>query len=163
MDKDMTIFPERASSSPAAKDGFIRLELSNAPVAYHLIWAAGEALKDSDCNALAMRSCRIACLTADVIRGRPVAHKLRNALSEGCLKRLEVVSHLLDNHLRMHQELRAQMHRFPVIPLLLEGMFVARDKLEMTVCLCIGPATYWANLVLRTAGNRWLCVYADIG
>jgi hypothetical protein len=163
MDKAISGFPTRGEGAPASKDGFIRLELSTTPVAYHMSWVAGEAFADADCNALAMRSCRIACLTADIIRGRPVAPKLQGSVSEGCLKRLEVVSHLLDNHMQTHQELRAQLCYRPVTPLLLNGVFVAQDKLDMTVCLGIGAVRYWVNLILRTAGSRWLCIYADMG
>jgi hypothetical protein len=152
-----------ARSRPAVKDGFIRLELSGDPVSYHLTWCFGDTMEDIDCNDLATRSCRMACLIADMIRGRPVSASLQRSVIDSCLKRLETVSYLLDNHMRTHEDLKAQLRYLPAVPLSMHGVFVSETKLDMAVHLRIGQSNYWVNLILRLAGSRWLCVYADMG
>ena len=172
MHHDITVAPvkdaprPKIGDRPAAKDGFIRLELSGEPVSCHISWcfgAAADAVESMDCNELATRSCRMACLIADMIRGRPVSSSLQRSVTDSCLKRLETVSYLLDNHMRTHEDLKAQLRYLPAVPLSMHGVFVSETKLDMAVHLGIGQSNYWVNLILRLAGSRWLCVNADMG
>lgn len=146
-----------------AYDGTIRLELSNKPVHYHISGCIVGDMADSDCQNLALSSCRIACMAADIIRGRHISHRLHRAVSGQCIRKLETLSYLLDNHLHARRELKTQLLRLPAVPQWMEGMWISETKIEIVVLLSIGTLQYLVNLVLSQTGSRWLCTMADMG
>ncbi len=153
-------FDERGRSRLASFDGEIHVELSRIPVHYHICsWDAIE----TDCHMLAMSVCRIACATADAVRGRPVPAPIRRYLSEPCLRKLANVSALLDYHLQSHPDLKISLKRPPAIPMLINGTFTSAKKLDAVVMLALGKTHYWVTLVFEQTGSRWVCNHADMG
>lgn len=144
-------------------DGFIQVELSKNPVPYHIVRYFEDDITSEESRSLAMSSCWLACRCTDVIRGRLAPSMLQRSLTANCLGKLETLSHLLENHLQSHQELRERLCFLPVIPHKILGMFVSPATLELTAHLTIGRDHYWANLVFRRVGSRWMCTLADVG
>ncbi len=163
MDDTHAMPPHRLPRRLAGTDGYIDVELSNAPVHYHIARCFDGELSTADCQSLAMLSCRIACMAADVIRGRRAASVLQRAMTEPCMRRLRMMAQLIKEHIHTHDDLRAQLCYLPAIPQLLDGMLVNSSTLEMTVHLTIGRVNYWVCLVLKRIGSRWVCTVADIG
>ena len=144
-------------------DGTIRMQLSNEPVPYHFSLGFRGDMRRSDCDTLAMMSCSLACMSADVVRGRVTALQLRRRLTQSCMKRLETMSHLIELHLDSNAELRRELRMLPTIPQWLHGMVLEPDKCEITIHLTIGSRRYWSIIVLRRVGSRWICSHADFG
>lgn len=157
-----------SSSTPPTRrlnsdDGYLHVELATAPVPYHIVRCFAGEISQADGKALAMSSCRIACMVVDVVRGRRVANILQRAMTESCMSRLVTMSHLIENHVRTHEEIRATFCHLPAVPHLLDGMLVSADTLEMAVSLSVGTMSFWVSLVLKRMGSRWVCTFADIG
>ena len=153
----------RGNGTVPSDDGYINIELSKEPVPYHIVRCYGSEITAEESHTLAVSSCWLACMCADVIRGRQTPSKLRRHLSANCLDRLETLAHLLNNHMQSHRELRERLCYLPVVPHKIMGTYVSPVTLELTAHLTIGRGHYWANLVLKRAGGRWLCTIADVG
>ncbi|KAB7791019.1 hypothetical protein [Bifidobacterium leontopitheci] len=150
--------------SPPSLDGFLRMESSDTPVPYHVSSCCGpDSIDAVQVHALVMSAARIACMSADIMRGQLPAGMLKRAATASCLKKLETMAHLLEHHMRTHPEIRVRLKYFPVIPHMLSGMFVSPTKLEISAHLTIGKDHYWSNLILKQVGCRWLCTMSDIG
>lgn len=157
-------FPQaRPREGLPACDGSIRVELSNSPVPYHMARCYPGRLDAGQCRHFAMLSCRIACMSLDIVRGRTPPQVLQRTVSPPCLKRLETMSYLLENHMRTHQELRKQLCYLPAIPSLVYGTLVSPETSEAVVSLFVGDISYWVNLVFKQVGARWMCTLADLG
>ena len=64
-------------------DGFIVVELSDRPVRYHIQPTFIGGLNAKECHSMAMAACRIACTSADAIRGKlSVAHLNRGVIGQ---------------------------------------------------------------------------------
>lgn len=61
-----------------AYDGSIRIELSNRPVPFHISRCYPGTLSEAECRKFSLASCRLACMSLDVVRGRT----LRNGFSK---------------------------------------------------------------------------------
>lgn len=146
-------------------DGYIMVELAQRPVPYHIARCFRETGDDHipQCQALALSTCRMACMMADFIRGRLPVSMLQRAFAASCLKKLQTMAYLIDNHLASHPEMKAGFCVLPVIPHWIDGMLISPTVFEVTVHMTIGPKHYWANLKLRMVGCRWMCTVADIG
>lgn len=146
-----------------AYDGSIRIELSNRPVPFHISRCYPGTLSEAECRKFSLASCRLACMSLDVVRGRTPPQRLQQALSGACVQRLETMSYLLENHLRTHPELKAKLCYLPAIPMLVYTTLVSPDITETVVSLSVGQSTYWVTLVFRRSGSRWICTTADLG
>lgn len=102
-------------------------------------------------------------MSADIMRGQLHAGKLRRAVTGPCLKKLETMAYLLDNHMQSNPELKAKLRYLPVVPRMMSGMFINPTTFEISTHLTIGVQNYWSNIVLRQMGCRWLCTMTDIG
>ncbi|MBB2954780.1 hypothetical protein FHX77_000160 [Bifidobacterium commune] len=151
------------TSSLPSYDGYVHAELSNQPISYHISRCYPGTLSEAECQRFALASCRIACMSMDVIRGRIPPRKLQRVLNASCLRRLETMAYLLENHLRTHQELKARLSYLPAMPTLVYGTLVSLDTTEIVVNLMVGKDSYWVNLVLKRVGSRWICTTADLG
>lgn len=156
-------FPQATHRGLPAYDGSIRVELSNNPIPYHIARCFPGKMDEDECSRFAMHSCRIACMSLDVVRGRTPPQVLQRAVTPPCLKRLETMSYLLENHMRTHQDLKKRLCYLPAIPSLVYGTLVSPETTEIVVSLNIGEICYWVNLVLKQVGSRWVCTLADLG
>ncbi|WEV68327.1 hypothetical protein OZX72_04995 [Bifidobacterium sp. ESL0769] len=144
-------------------DGSIRIELSNRPVPYHISRCYPGTLSEAECRKFSLSSCRLACMSLDVVRGRTPPQSLQHSLSGPCVQRLETMSYLLENHMRTHQELKAKLCYLPAVPMLVYTTLVSPETTETVVSLCVGKSTYWVTLVFHRSGSRWICTTADLG
>ncbi|MBT1181290.1 hypothetical protein JS531_04750 [Bifidobacterium sp. CP2] len=148
---------------PNSRDGFIQVELSAEPVPYHIITTFDECPDEGECHALALSSCRVACLSLDVVRGQIASSTLRKALTAPCLRRLETFSYLMRTRMERDEELRMMLKYLPSIPHSVTGMLVGPTTFEVAVHLTVGRTTFWTNLKLVYIGCRWMCSVADLG
>ncbi|MBT1171912.1 hypothetical protein JS528_00760 [Bifidobacterium sp. MA2] len=144
-------------------EGVVHVELGAEPVPYRIIATADDVMEEREFHALAVSTCRVACLAADVIRGKLASSALKRAVTAPCLKRLETLAYLIDNQMRRNIELRARMRYLPVIPHDVSGMLVSETSMEMVVKLSIGGTVYWSTIRLKRIGCRWMCVVVDMG
>lgn len=144
-------------------DGFIVVELAKEPVPYHVACCFESDWNPDDCHALMMSTCRMACNTTNIVRGRMPFGRIKQVMTPSCIKKLETMTYLMDTEMRDSPDLKVRLHYLPVIPRMIHGMLVSASTLEMTVYLSIGPDDYWANLVLKRMGSRWMCTLADVG
>lgn len=149
--------------APRSRDGFIHVELSERPVPYHIITTFRDAPDEGECHALALSSCRVACLTLDVARGQIAASTLRKAMTSPCLKRLETFTHLLGMQMDRNNELKMMLKYLPSIPHSITGMLVGPTAFEGAVHLSVGRVSFWTNLRFVYMGSRWMCAVADVG
>lgn len=148
---------------PNSHDGYIFAEFSAKPVPYHVSSVCGGDVPDAQCHQLAMSSCRIACITADVIRGRRPVDQLRRAASATCMRKLKMMAYLIDTHMMSHPDLKTRFCFMPVVPLWLNCVFTSPDDLESAAQLSIGGENYLVNLKLNRHGSVWRCIFADMG
>lgn len=144
-------------------DGFIVVELSDRPVRYHIQPTFIGGLNAKECHSMAMAACRIACTSADAIRGKLSVAHLNRAMTKPCLERLQTMQYLLGTHMVAHPELKAKFCYLPTVPTLIDGMITGKDTLEMAVFMTIGQENLRVNLKLKFIGSRWMCIYADLG
>lgn len=144
-------------------DGYVIVESSDVPVPYHITSCGAGSINAAQGHSLAVSSARIACMSADIMRGQLHAGKLRRAVTGPCLKKLETMAYLLDNHMQSNPELKAKLRYLPVVPRMMSGMFINPTTFEISTHLTIGVQNYWSNIVLRQMGCRWLCTMTDIG
>lgn len=156
-------FFSMARRSLPSYDGFIVVELAKDPVPYHVACCFESDWSPEDCHALMMSTCRMACNTTDIVRGRMQFGRIKQLMTASCIKKLETMTYLMDAEMRERPDLKIRLHYLPVIPHMIHGMLVNANTLEMTVYLSIGPDDYWANLVLKRMGSRWMCTLADVG
>ena len=81
-------------------DGYVIVESSDVPVPYHITSCGAGSINAAQGHSLAVSSARIACMSADIMRGQLHAGKLRRAVTGPCLKKLETMAYLLDNHMQ---------------------------------------------------------------
>lgn len=146
-----------------AHEGSVAMELGASPVPYHIDATAEGLLAEDEYHALAVSSCRLACLAADVARGRVVPAALRRAVAAPCLRKLERLAFLLKARTVTDEAADRAFRRMPVVPGGVRGMVVSERAFESCVVLSIGAERYWVNLRLEVVGSRWVCVLADIG
>ena len=144
-------------------DGYVIIESSDVPVPYHITSCGAGSINAAQGHSLAVSSARIACMSADIMRGQLHAGKLRRAVTGPCLKKLETMAYLLNNHMQLNPELKAKLRYLPVVPRMMSGMFINPTTFEISTHLTIGVQNYWSNIVLRQMGCRWLCTMTDIG
>lgn len=148
---------------PASYDGFIRIELSQEPVPYHVVKISPEHLDKAHCHAMAVAACRMGILTVDVIRGKLSANGLRRAASAKVIERLQRLAFIIETRMSRDDEYKARLKYPPVMPHWLSGTFISQTCLEMCMQLSIGREIYWSNLRFEQIGCRWVCTFADIG
>ena len=153
----------RPRRQPNSYDGFVDVELAHQPIPYHISSAFAGLVEQRDFHALAMCSCRVACLAADVIRGKLAAKILRRAVNSSVLTRLERLAHLMDARMSRDSSFKALFRYPPVVPHWLSGMLVSPTCLEICIQISIGRQHLWSTLRLEQVGNRWVCTYADMG
>lgn len=90
-------------------DGYVIVESSDVPVPYHITSCGAGSINAAQGHSLAVSSARIACMSADIMRGQLHAGKLRRAVTGPCLKKLETMAYLLDNHMQSNPELKAKL------------------------------------------------------
>lgn len=144
-------------------EGVIHVGLGAQPVPYRIIAVCEGMLEGHEFHALAVSTCRIACLTADVIRGKLPSSSLRRAVAAPCIKRIETLVYLIGVQMKRDIELNARMRYLPVVPHDVSGTLVSETSLEMAVRLTIGGTVYWSTIRLERFGCRWVCVVADMG
>lgn len=144
-------------------DGFIVVESSTTPVPFHITSCGFDTVDMVQGHSMAVSAVKLACMAADIMRGRVYSRHLRRAMTTPCLRRLENMSVLMNNHSRISPELKAKLRYLPAIPHHVSGMFINPTTLETSSHLTIGPQHYWSNIVLRQRGCRWVCTFADIG
>ncbi|WP_300766829.1 hypothetical protein [uncultured Bifidobacterium sp.] len=161
------VFPQRGLRPPQIIDGRVRLAIDGLFVPYHITTCFRSELGADAFHAAAVRSCQLACMAADIVRGRSVPSSVFRVASHSCVSRLQTMAMLLEIHRDEHggedHEEQADMRRYPVVPFMVNGMLVSPERFEMCVRLGIGRVTYWSSLVFRLTGSRWLCVLADFG
>lgn len=156
----------RAKTRPARCRASTGTSSSNRPTfrcRIHITSCGAGSINAAQGHSLAVSSARIACMSADIMRGQLHAGKLRRAVTGPCLKKLETMAYLLDNHMQSNPELKAKLRYLPVVPRMMSGMFINPTTFEISTHLTIGVQNYWSNIVLRQMGCRWLCTMTDIG
>lgn len=148
---------------PPFFDGSIVVELSDRPVQYHFSLTYVGGLGAQQCHTLAMAACRMACRTADVVRGKIGVEQLRRAMTTPCIQRLQTMQHLLEMHMLAHPETKARLCYLPAIPHMVNGVLTSSEVLELCVIMTIGNDTYMVDLKFRYIGSRWMCQFVDIG
>lgn len=144
-------------------DGTVKVELSYAPVRYHCVSCFPCKMSQGRCEQIALHSCRLACMSLDVVRGRMPLKNLERRMTWPCINKLDTMSKLLEIQMTMDSELRNRLDRYPTVPKLIDMVFKSGTTLEAAVCVQLGWSTYWVNLVLRYQGSRWICDFADLG
>lgn len=153
----------RPRTRPPSVDGYLDVELSNAPVRYHIAYCFGAEPDPAECGALARSACVVACMAADIMRGRMPPPALSRTMTGECLDRLVTMARIVEGHELTRGETRRGPYHLPAMPRWLEGMLVNPATLDMTIGLTIGRERYLANVVLKRSGGRWVCTLADIG
>lgn len=153
----------RTCTLPPPQDGVIEMELAPKPVPYHIAYCFDSPFNDRQGHALALLSCRIACMSIDAVHGRRPLESLRSLLSEQCLRRLSYMAALLKDPLPASEEYRRAVHLLPSVPRTVNGVLVSPSRFESAIGLSVGTMHYWACVVLLRHGCRWLCTLADIG
>lgn len=144
-------------------EGVIHVGFGGGPVPYRIVSATDDVMEARECHALAVSTCRIACLTADVVRGKLSSNALKRAVTAPCIKRIETLAYLVDSRMRRDIELRARMRYLPVVPHDVSGMLVSETRLETAVKLSVGGTVFWASIALKRIGCRWMFVVIDMG
>ncbi|PLS30036.1 hypothetical protein Uis1B_2162 [Bifidobacterium margollesii] len=117
-------------------------------------------LSAGECADLATRSCHLACIAADVVRGRLRPQILDNRLTEKSIDRLMFLAALLETD----KDAQDTWHRhLPVVPQYLFGTLLNPECFDACIGLSIGYEDYHVSLVLRRKGSRWLCTMLDFG
>ena len=144
-------------------DGAIQMQSSKQQVPYHFSAAYRGRLARPQCDAMALLSCSLACMSADVVRGRVTSAQLKRRLTSPCLHRLETMSQLISLHLDAHEELRSELCTLPVVPRWVNGMVLTQNKCEITIHVTIGHFCYFPAIILIQTRGRWVCSHADFG
>ena len=139
---------EPGEGPPFVVDGVLAVAFGTGAVPYRISVGFRSDLDREQFHAAAMRTCQLACMAADMIRGRDVPATMARVVSASC---------------RGDEELRRRMCKPPVVPRLVHGMLVSPTRFEMAVCLGIGSEGYCSSVVLSLMGSRWVCVLADFG
>lgn len=155
--------PSRTEQNLPVYEGSIYVELGADAVPYRIVATEDGVMGERECHALAVSACRIACLTADVIRGKLAPSALKRAVTAPCLKRIETLAFLVDSQLRKNLELRARMRCLPVVPHDVSGTLVNETSVEMVIKISVGGTVYWSTVTFRRIGCRWMCVVVDMG
>ncbi|WP_236029450.1 MULTISPECIES: hypothetical protein [Bifidobacterium] len=144
-------------------NGFIVVELSDRPVRYHIQPTFIGGMNADECHTMALAACRIACTSADAVRGKLSVDRLHRAMTQPCLERLRTMQYLLDTHMLTHPSDKAKFCYLPTVPTLIDGVIVSQETLEMAVFMTIGQEDVRVTLRFRFIGSRWMCQYADLG
>ncbi|WP_314688148.1 hypothetical protein [uncultured Bifidobacterium sp.] len=148
---------------PFVIEGLLAVAFGGGAVPYRISMTFRSDLDRVQFHAAAMRTCQLACMAADMVRGRDVPPAMERVVSTSCLSRLRTMSMLMDIRLNSDAELRSRMCKPPVVPRLVNGMLVSPTRFDMSVCLGIGSQGYCSSVVLSLMGSRWVCVLADFG
>ncbi|MBM6699416.1 hypothetical protein H7U32_03570 [Bifidobacterium pullorum subsp. saeculare] len=144
-------------------EGSLAVGFAGGAVPYHIACVfPGDSFADQ-CHSLALHACRIACYTADVLRGRLDPDRLRKVVTDECLDRMRLMARLLDHHMLKDKRMLDSFTRMPVVPVWLNGMLVNPTSLEMDSALTIGGVIYLSNVKLNRFGGIWKCTFADMG
>lgn len=144
-------------------DGAIYMQASSEPVPYHFSVGFRGELTRTQCDSMALLSCSLACMSADMVRGRVTSAQLRRRLTYPCLRRLETMSQLVALHLDEHEELRSELCTMPVIPRWVNGMVLTPYKCEITIHVTIGRFCYFPTIIMIHTRGHWVCSHADFG
>lgn len=153
----------RESERLPVYNGFIVLELSSRPVKYHFASTFIDCMDAQESHQMAMASCRIACRTADVVRGRYNLQHLSRAMTKPCMNRLGVMRGLFESHMLANPDIKVRLGYLPVVPTLIDGVIVSKEIVEMAVFVSIGRDRFCVNLKFKFIGSRWMCIFADFG
>lgn len=148
---------------PFVIEGVLAVAFGGGAVPYRISMAFRSDLDRVQFHAAAMRTCQLACMAADMVRGRDVPPAMERVVSTSCLSRLRTMSMLMDIRLSSDEGLRSRMCTPPVVPRLVNGVMVSPTRFDMAVCMGIGAEGYCASVVLSLMGSRWVCVLADFG
>lgn len=144
-------------------DGYVIIESSDVPVPYH-ITSCGAGSINAAPGPFAGGIVRPHSMHVRRHHARTAAcGQAQTAVTGPCLKKLETMAYLLDNHMQSNPELKAKLRYLPVVPRMMSGMFINPTTFEISTHLTIGVQNYWSNIVLRQMGCRWLCTMTDIG
>lgn len=162
--------PQQSSSSTTkgalpVHDGVLRTGINNYYVPYHIALCYRSDDSEEMFYSLALRTCKIACIVADVSRGRPIPPMLAKCLTGTCYVRLQHMWQVLDYHFTYtHNDvLRRTLVSNPALPQLIHSLLTTPNHCESVVHLTVGTEDFWASIVLERRNNEWICTYADIG
>ncbi|WP_427876855.1 hypothetical protein [Gardnerella sp. 2492-Sm] len=158
-------FPYRSREPLPAHEGVLPIGFVNSSVPYHIGVCFNSTDDEKLFLSLALRTCRIACVVADISRGRPVPKAMRDLLTPECSAKLKNMWSVLDNFFKEIEdsESRSRLRRFPAIPNMINGMMVSPNRFEGVVCVMVGVMRYWESLSLEYRHGAWICTYADLG
>lgn len=125
------------------------MEVLNNPVKYHVTHTFTREFNASECHSMALASCRIACRSAEVVRGRINAEQLRRAMTRPCIEKLQMMQHLVTTQMHADPLLKARLSYLPVIPAVVNVMLIAQDTMEVAVVMTIGRDVFLMNLQFR--------------
>lgn len=107
-----------------------------------------------------MKTCQLACMGMDVIRGKLGPSSISPALTSNMLKRLEFTAAILQRDTRNDDPLH---RRIPVMPRHMFATVVDPVCFDACVGMTIGRDNHRASVVIRQEGSRWICTMLDVG
>lgn len=158
------ILPEDFSKGPIAHTGYIVTGYSN-PIRYRILRWCPPPKGDYSAHRLAILSCWIVCMSADVIRNKKDASFLRKTVTQSCIDKLVTMSTLLSDYFEAFPNKKNQrvLIQFPVVMHWVDGMFTSPETLEIVAQFSVGTLQFMSTVVLRFKGSRWICTLVDIG
>ncbi len=146
-------------------EGKLPIALSRKHLEYHVGTCCSEDCDEEKFVKLALRTCRIACIAADLYRGRPITPAMAKLLTPQCATKLTNAWKLMEGYFKEKNDSEAcsMLRRMPAIPNLINGMLVNPHHFEGVVCIDIGNTCHWASLALELKYGNWICTYADLG
>lgn len=146
-------------------EGEVSVGFSRECLKYHVGMCYFDSRDEQAFVNLALKTCQIACIAADISRGRPISPAMSQLLTKSCITKLTNMWKLMDEYFTDNNdsETRSAVRSFPAVPSLFNGMLVSPNHFEGVVRICAGPVKYWASLSLELKNNRWICTYADLG
>lgn len=144
-------------------DGVILVELADEPVKYHFAHTVVDGPDAMQCHSLMMASCRLACKSAEAVRGRSNLNQFNRAMTTTCIDRLRTMQYLMEHIFIAQPRLKAQLCYLPIVPNAVHALLVAKDSVETVVMMTVGERKVIANMTFRFMGSRWMCTFADIG
>ena len=156
-------FPDRDPSNGVRRASPSLRMPAGATVPMHITRCVPDAVSEAECHRMAGISCHLACVAVDAIRGRLERRHLVPLLDRGCLRRLETLEQLVDEHFARRKGLEKVLRHLPVIPLGLQATSAGKDHYEAAVHMLVGGMHCWANLVFTRTRGRWVCTVLDLG
>lgn len=146
-------------------EGKLRIGFSRGYLEYHVGMCYFDNRDEEAFINLALKTCQIACIAADISRGRPISPAMSKLLTPKCMNKLSNMWKLMDEYSsdQHDTESRSAIRKFPAVPVLFNGMLVSPTHFEGVVHIIAGQTQYWVSLALELRYNKWICTYADLG